>query len=339
MQAFDAFDVDSGLRRSYTPRPEDERRDMRVFVAGATGAIGSPLVSALVGRGHQVTGTTRSADGAKRIEAAGATPAILDALDRDAVIGAVAEAAPDVIVHELTAIPPDLDIRRIDDAFVQTNRLRTEGTDILIAAGQAAGVRRFVAQSFAAWTYAREGSWVKTEDDRVDDDPLPPVRRTFEALRYLERATLAAPFESIVLRYGWFYGEGSGLSRGGAMVDAIRKRRFPIVGPGRGIWSFIHVHDAAAATALAVERGEPGVYNITDDEPAPVREWLPAFAAAVGAPPPFRVPTWLGRLLGGKITVVVMNELRGSSNAKAKRAFDWKLRYPTWRTGFREGLA
>lgn len=311
---------------------------MRVFVAGASGAIGLPLVSALVRRGHEVTGTTRSAHRAARIEAAGATPAILDALDREAVRRAVVEAGPDVIVHELTAISPDFDPRRFEKAFAQTNRLRTEGTDNLIEAGEAAGVRRFVAQSFAAWTYAREGSWVKTEDDAIDRVPVPAVRSTLDAIRHLERATLEGPFDGIVLRYGWFYGPGSGFSRAESINEALRRRRFPIVGAGTGVWSFIHLIDAAEATALAVERGEPGIYNITDDEPAPVREWLPALAEAIGAPPPRRIPQWLGRLAGGKLTVTMMTELRGAANAKARRAFGWELRYPSWRAGFREGL-
>lgn len=311
---------------------------MRVFVAGATGAVGSPLVSALIRRGHEVTGTTRSAERAKGLEAAGARAVVVDALDREAVTRAVAGAGPDAIVHELTSIPEELNLRRFDQAFTQTNRLRTEGTDHLIAAARAAGVRRFVIQSFAAWAYARRGSRVQTEDDPLDDDPLPEVRRTLDAIKHLERATLEGPFEGLVLRYGWFYGPGAGLSRSGSIVSAVRARRFPVVGSGAGVWSFIHLTDAAEATALAVERGDPGIYNVTDDEPAEVREWLPAFAAAIGAPPPRRVPVWLGRLLAGQLAVTMMTELRGASNAKAKQAFGWGLRYPSWRQGFREGL-
>ena len=311
---------------------------MRVFVAGATGAIGSRLVAALVRCGHEVTGTTRSAVRARGLEAAGAKPAVVDALDREAVKGAVAEAEPDVVVHQLTAIPAEFNPRRFDQAFAQTNRLRTEGTDHLIAAAEAAGVRRFVTQSFAAWAYARQGSWVKTEDDPLDDNPLAQVRRTLDAIRYLERATVEGPFEGIALRYGWFYGPGSGVSRTGPIADAVRRRRFPIVGSGPGVWSFIHLVDAAEATALAVERGEPGVYNVTDDEPAAVREWLPVFADAIGAPPPRHVPMWLGRVVGGELSVTMMTELRGASNAKAKRGFDWQLRYPSWRLGFREDI-
>jgi nucleoside-diphosphate-sugar epimerase len=311
---------------------------MRVFVAGATGAIGSPLVSALVRRGHQVTGTTRSAERARQLAAMGATPAILDALDREAVKRAVADAEPDAVVHELTAIPTEFNLRRFDRAFARTNRLRTEGTDHLIAAAEVAGVRRFVTQSFAAWAYARQGSWVKTETDPLDESPLAQLRRTLDAIRHLERATLGGSFEGIALRYGWFYGPGSSISRTGPMAAAVGRRRFPIVGSGRAVWSFIHLVDAAEATALAVERGEPGIYNVTDDEPAALREWLPVFASAIGAPPPPHVPEWLGRLFGGEISVTMMTELRGASNAKARRGFGWELRYPSWRLGFREAI-
>ena len=311
---------------------------MRVFVAGATGAIGSKLVPALVRRGHEVVGTTRSPERARAIEAAGATRAVVDALDAEAVKQAVGEAAPDVIVHELTAIPPDFNPRRFDRAFAMTNRLRTEGTDHLVAAAEAAGVRRFVAQSFAAWPYVRQGSWVKTEDDPLDEDPPAQVRRTVEAIRYVERATLQGPFEGLALRYGGFYGPGSSLARIGPIADVVRRRRFPIVGSGAGVWSFVHLEDAAEATALAVERGAPGVYNVTDDDPAPVRDWLPVLADALGAPAPRRVPVWVGRLFGGELAVTMMTELRGASNAKARRELGWTLRYPSWRQGFREGL-
>jgi 2-alkyl-3-oxoalkanoate reductase len=311
---------------------------MRVFVAGATGAIGLPLVATLIGRGHEVTGTTRSVERARALEAAGATPTVLDAMDRVAVKNAVAEAEPDVIVHELTAIPPETNLRRFDQAFAQTNRLRTEGTDHLIAAAEAVAVRRFVTQSFAAWPYARRGSWVKAEDDPLDDDPPAQVRRTLGAIGYLERATLDGPFDGVALRYGWFYGPGSGLDRTGSIADSLRRRRFPIVGSGAGVWSFIHLFDAAEATALAVERGAPGIYNITDDEPAAVRDWLPVFADAIGAPSPLHVPVWLGRLFAGELGVTMMTELRGASNEKAKREFGWGLRYPSWRQGFRDGL-
>jgi nucleoside-diphosphate-sugar epimerase len=311
---------------------------MRVFVAGATGAVGAPLVRALVRRGHDVVGTTRSPDRATAIEAAGATAAVMDALDAEDVKRAVGEASPDVIVHELTAIPPNFSLRRFDQAFAMTNRLRTEGTDHLVAAAEAVGVRRFVAQSFAAWLYARRGPWVKTEDDPLDDDPPAEIRRTLRALRYVERATLEGPFEGVALRYGGFYGRRSSLARTGPIADAVRGRRFPIAGSGDGTWSFVHVEDAAEATALAVERGGPGAYNVTDDEPASVREWLPVLAEALEVPAPRHVPVWVGRLFAGEVGVTMMTELRGASNAKAKRELGWTLRFPSWRQGFREGL-
>ena len=311
---------------------------MRVFVAGATGAIGSPLVATLIRRGHEVIGTTRFVERARALEAVGARSTLMDALDPVAVKDAVARAEPDGIVHQLTAIPPQFNPRRFDQAFAQTNRLRTEGTDHLIAAAEAANVRRFVTQSFAAWPYARRGSWVKTEDDPLDDDPPAQIRRTLDAIRYLERATLDGPFDGLALRYGGFYGPGSGLEHTGPIADAVRRRRFPIVGSGAGVWSFIHVVDAAEATALAVERGAPGVYNVTDDEPAAVRDWLPVFADAIGAPTPRHVPVWLGRLFGGELGVTMMTELRGASNEKAKLELGWELRYPSWRQGFRDAL-
>jgi nucleoside-diphosphate-sugar epimerase len=263
---------------------------------------------------------------------------VLDALNGAEVKRAVADADPDVIVHELTAIPPDFNPRRFDRQFAMTNRLRTEGTKNLVAAAEAVGVQRFVAQSFAPWPYARRGSWVKTEDDPLDDDPPAAVRRTLDAIRFVERSTLQGPFEGIALRYGGFYGPGTSLARTGPIADAVRQRRFPIVGSGAGVWSFVHVDDAAEATALAVERGTPGIYNVTDDEPAKVRDWLPVLADALGAPAPRRVPSWIGRLFGGELGVTMMTELRGASNAKAKRELGWELRYPTWRHGFREGL-
>ncbi len=312
---------------------------MRVFVAGATGAVGAPLVGTLVRRGHEVVGTTRSPERARAIEAVGATAAVLDALDADAVKRAVAEAAPNVIVHELTAIPPDLNPRRFDRAFAMTNRLRTEGTDHLVAAAEAVGVGRFVSQSFEPWSYARRGSWIKTEEDPLEDDPPSQVRRTLEALRRVERRTLEGSFQGVALRYGGFYGPGSSMTPNGPIAEAVRRRRFPIVGSGDAVWSFIHVEDAAEATALAAERGAPGIYNIVDDDPVPVRAWLPAFAESLGAPPPRRAPVWLGRLFAGELGVTMMTELRGASNTKAKRELGWALRYPSWRQGFRDGLA
>lgn len=306
---------------------------MRIFIAGATGAVGRPLVRKLVARGHEVTGTTRSEGKVGLLRDLGATPVVVDALDRDAVMAAVREARPDAVVHQLTAIS---DFKRnIDAAFVPTNRLRTEGTDNLIAAAQAAGARLFVAQSFAAWVYAREGGPVKAEDAPLDGAPPKGVHATSAAIRHVEDAVSgAAGLVGIVLRYGGFYGPGTGLVRGGDMMEMVEKRRFPVVGDGGAVWSFIHIEDAAEATAVAIERGEPGVYNITDDEPAAVREFLPELAKAVGAKPPRHMPGWLGRLLLGAGGYTMMTALRGAANAKAKRELGWTPRHPSWREGF-----
>jgi nucleoside-diphosphate-sugar epimerase len=275
-----------------------------------------------------VVGTTRSAAKADQLSAAGAEPVVLDLLDRGVVRDAVVAARPDAIVHEATALTGATDFKHFDRTFAQTNRLRTEGTDALLAAARDTGVERFVAQSFAGWPYARDDGPVKTEDDALDPTPVPAMRETLAAIRHEEEAVVAAG--GIALRYGGFYG-----SPDDPLLELVRERKFPIVGDGSGVWSFVHLEDAAAATALAVERGEPGVYNVVDDEPAPVREWLPALAAALGAKPPRHVPQWLGRLAAGEAGVAMMTEVRGASNAKAKRQLGWQLAYPSWREGFR----
>ncbi|MGH7061134.1 MAG: NAD-dependent epimerase/dehydratase family protein, partial [Stellaceae bacterium] len=302
---------------------------MRVFVAGATGAVGRRLVPLLLRAGHAVVGTTRSEAKAGALRAAGAEPVVADALNCAAVVRAVAAAAPDIVVHELTALASFADLRHFDREFAATNRLRTEGTDILIAAARAAGVCRIVAQSFAGWPYAREGAMVKSEDDRLDPDPPAQFRRTVEAIRHLENAVLAGHgFAGTVLRYGALYGPGTSFAVGGQFVEAIRSRRFPIIGAGTGVWSFIHIDDAASATLAAIDRAASGLFNVADDEPATVREWLPFLAAAIGAAPPRHLPAWLGRLLVGSIGLAMMNEVRGASNAKAKRELGWQPRYP-----------
>lgn len=312
---------------------------MRVFVAGATGAIGSRLVPLLVEAGHEVTGMTRSTKKTEQIRAAGAAPAVADALDREAVMRAVKAASPEVIVHELTAIPDNFDIRHFDREFAITNRLRTEGLDNLVAAGRQAGCLRIVAQSYAGWPYAREGGPVKNEEDRLDPDPPAEFRRTFEAIRYLEQTVTAlSGMTGIVLRYGAFYGPGNTLGARGNMVEQVRRRRVPIVGGGTGVWSFIHIDDASLATLRALEARGSGIYNIVDDEPARVSEWLPALAAALGAKPPRQIPAWLGRLVIGEHGVMMMTEVRGASNAKARRELSWQPLWPTWREGFRKGL-
>jgi nucleoside-diphosphate-sugar epimerase len=312
---------------------------MRIFVAGATGALGRRLVPQLVAGGHQVTGMTRSPGKAGWLRAAGAEPVAADALDRDDVLRVVAAARPEVVVHQLTDLTAMTNFRKLDAGFAATNRLRTEGTDHLLAAARAAGARRLVAQSFAGWPFARVGGPVKTEDDPLDPDPPAELRRTLDAIRHLEAAVAQAEgIEGLVLRYGGFYGPGTSAGEGGYVLEDLRRRRFPIVGAGTGVWSFVHIDDAAAATVAAAERGAPGIYQIVDDDPAPVAEWLPVLAEAAGARPPRRVPVWAARLLAGEHGVVLMTEVRGASNAKAKRELGWRPAWPSWRQGFRTGL-
>jgi nucleoside-diphosphate-sugar epimerase len=310
---------------------------MKVLVAGATGAIGRQLVPKLVARGHDVVGMSRSEAKADELRALGARLAVADALDPEQVAAAVAASEPEAIVHELTGLSGSLDLRNIDRTFAATNRLRTEGTDHLLSAARAAGVRRFLAQSYAGWPYARSGGPVKDEQAPLDDDPPASVRQTIAAIRHLERAVTGADWiDGVVLRYGGFYGPGTSVAPGGEQLEAIRKRRFPVVGGGAGVTSFVHVEDAAEATAAALERARPGIYNIVDDEPAPVREWLPEVARRVGAKPPRRVPRWLGRLIAGEAAAVMMTEVRGASNEKAKRELGWAPRHPSWRQGIPE---
>lgn len=312
---------------------------MKVLVAGGTGALGRVIVPQLLAAGHEVTGMTRSETGAAAVRAMGADAVLADALDGDRVKAAVASVAPEVIVHQLTALKIDLDFRKMNEAFAPTNRLRTEGTDNLLAAARAAGVRRMVAQSFIGLNLARTGGPTKTEDDPVDPDPLPSVRLLTDALNHLETAVTGDDaIEGLALRYGGFYGPATMLASDGSMLEMVRKRRVPVIGGGTGTWSFIHVHDAAAATVRAVEQGAPGIYHIADDEPAQVKVWLPELAKAIGAKPPRRVPKWLGRLAVGEAGVAMFTEVRGAENGKAKRELDWTLKYPSWRQGFREGL-
>ena len=310
---------------------------MRILVAGATGAIGLKLVPQLIAAGHSVVGTTRTAAKAELIKRMGAEPAIADGLDAPAIRTAVIAAKPDVIIDEMTDLADVTDIRHFDRAFATTNKLRTEGTDFLLAAAREAGVKRFIAQSFCGWTYGRGGEAIKTEADALDSDPPEELRRTLQAIQHLEDAvTNSASPDGIVLRYGSFYGLDTGmLSR--AMIDQVRRRRVPLIGGGGGRWSFIHVDDAAAATVAAVERGKPGsIYNIVDDEPADVSEWLPLLAALLGARPPIRVPAWLGRLFAGEHLVSMMTEVRAGSNAKARQELGWRPAHPSWRAGFAE---
>jgi nucleoside-diphosphate-sugar epimerase len=310
---------------------------MRILVAGATGAIGLELVPQLIAAGHTVVGTTRTAAKAEIIKRMGAEPAIADGLDAPAIRAAVIAARPDIVIDQMTDLADVRDLRHFDRAFAATNRLRTQGTDFLLAAAREAGARRFIAQSFCGWTYGRGGEVIKTEADALDTDPPQELRRTLQAIRHLEDAvTGSASPEGIVLRYGSFYGPDTGMLSG-AMIDQLRRRRVPLIGGGGGQWSFIHVEDAAAATVAAVERGKPGaIYNIVDDEPAEVSEWLPALAALLGARPPIRVPAWLGRLFAGEHLVSMMTEVGAGSNAKARQELGWRPAHPSWRLGFAE---
>jgi nucleoside-diphosphate-sugar epimerase len=315
---------------------------MRVFVAGATGVVGRQLVPQLVAGGHQVTGMTSRPEKSELLSGLGATPVVADALDPEAVGVAVSESAPEAIVHQLTALSGGVNPRHQERDLAATNRLRTEGTDHLLSAGRAVGVRRFVAQSFMIGTYAPTGGAVKTEDDPLDPEPPSSFRTTLEAIRYLEAAVVGAEWtEGIVLRYGAFYGPGTSLSLDppGEMTEMIRKRRIPMIGGGGGVWSLIHVEDAASATVAALEQGRRGIYNVADDEPARASEWLPALADAVGAKPPLRVPRWIGRLAGGDGLVTWMTEARGASNEKAKRELGWSPDHPSWRRGFAKEAA
>ena len=319
---------------------------MKVFVAGATGVLGRALVPQLVARGHEVVGMTRTASKQDGLRALGARPVVADALDPDAVAQAVASAEPEVIVHQLTALSGKMSIRDArhpdrSSMAKMTNRLRTEATDHLLAAGRAVGARRFVEQSITGFRFARAGGPVQTEADPLDPNPPATLRTGQAAIRHLEEAVTGAHWlEGVVLRYGGFYGPGTAISLAphAVMAAPIRKRRFPIIGDGGGVFSHVHIEDAATATAIAVDHGQPGIYNVVDDDPAPVREWLPVLASALDAKPPRRIPRWLGRLLAGEASAVVMTDVRGASNAKAKRELGWQLRYPSWRQGFAHGL-
>lgn len=307
---------------------------MRVLVAGATGAIGRQLVPQLVAAGHQVTATTRSPAKLAGLREAGAEPMVADGLDAAAVGEVVARAEPDVIVHEMTFIPARISMRKFDATFAPTNALRTVGLDHLLAAAVAQGVPRFVAQSYAGWPNARTGGAVKTEEDPLDPEPPAAQRETLAAIRYLERAVTQAPLAGFVLRYGSLYGPGAS----DELAGQLRRRQVPVVGDGAGVWSFVHVTDAAAATVAAVHGGPAGIYNVVDDEPAAVGQWLPVLAACAGAPRPLRVPAWIGRLVAGQAGVSMMTQIRGCSNAKAKRELGWQLAWPSWRDGFATGL-
>ena len=310
---------------------------MRVFVAGATGALGRPLIPRLVAAGHAVTGMTRSEERAEEIARAGGRAVVCDVFEAERLTGLVREARPDAVVHQLTALPERLDLRQ-KDVYEATNRVRTEGTANLVAATRAAGARRLVAQSIS-FVYQPEGDWVKDESAPVMGDAPGPFGEALRAIFDLERQVLETPgVDGLVLRYGFFYGPGTTYAPDGYQAAEVRKRRFPVVGPGSGTFSFIHVNDAAGATVLALERGAPGIYNVVDDEPAALRDWLPVYAEALGAKRPFRVPLWLAKLVGGPAVASLAVTVRGASNAKARRELGWEPAYPSWRQGFREAL-
>ena len=313
---------------------------MKIFLAGATGAVGRALVPLLVAARHQVVATTRTVEKLDALRRAGADAVVMDALDPEGVAKAVHTARPEVIVHEMTALPQVLNLRKFDDELALTNRLRTDGARNLLTAGATAGVRAFVAQSYTGWPNVRDGGPVKTEEDPLDTRPPSVMARTLEAIRTLEQLTThTAGIAGTALRYGGLYGPGTSIATDGEIVKLVRRRAFPLIGGGTGVWSFIHVDDAARATLAAIEATSPGIYNVVDDEPAPVSEWLPALAHALGAGAPRRLPAWVARLLVGDAGVSMMTQIRGSSNAKAKRVLGWRPRYASWRDGFQRGLA
>lgn len=310
---------------------------MKVFVAGATGVIGQPLVRRLVAAGHEVTGMSRSEEKAAPVRAAGAEPVVCDVYDAEALNAAVAAAAPEAVVHALTALPPKFNPRK--NYLAATNRVRTEGTRNLIAAARAAGARRLVAES-VCFFYRPEGDWVKDEEAPLYEEASGHFREAAAAMVDLERqVTSAEGLEGLVLRCGWLYGPGTYFAADGSSAEEVRRRRYPVVGAGTGTFSFLHVEDCAAAFAAAVERGAPGVYNVADDEPAPAHEWIPVYAEALGAKPPRHVPYWLARLLAGKALAESAVQMRGAANAKAKRELGWQPAHPSWRQGFPESVA
>jgi 2-alkyl-3-oxoalkanoate reductase len=312
---------------------------MKVFVTGGTGAIGKFLLPQLLEKGHEVVALTRSASKAVILEQQGITAVIADPLDKAQLTAAVRRAEPEVIIHQLTALSGVSNFRKVDEEFALTNRFRTEVTDTLLAAARTIGTQRLIVQSYCGWPYARKGGPVKTEEDPLDPKPLENFTKTLAAIRYLENKIGSVPsLEGIALRYGTWYGPGNAIGKAGTVYKMVKKRRLPVIGGGGGIWSFIHVSDAASAAVAAITNGSAGIYNVVDDEPARVSQWLPALAKAIGAKPPYKIPHWVGELIIGKAGVVMMTQIRGCSNAKAKRDLNWTPRYASWRKGFVEGL-
>jgi nucleoside-diphosphate-sugar epimerase len=312
---------------------------VRVFLAGSTGVIGKQLLPLLLQSPHEVVALVRSPQKAKAVEALGARAVVADALDKEALTAVIRSEEPDVIIHQLTALTGVKSFKKLDEEFALTNRLRTEALDTMLAAARLVGARRFIPQSFCGWPFAREGGPIKTEEDPLDPTPPANFRQTLAAIRYLEETVrMATSVEALALRYSFLYGPGTSIGKDGEVLEFVRKRRIPIVGVGAGIWSFTHIQDAARATLAAISRGGPGIYNVVDDEPAPVSIWLPYLASALGAKPPRKVPVWLAKLLLGDGGVSMMTQIRGASNAKAKREFGWVPVYASWRRGFVEGL-
>jgi len=312
---------------------------VKVFVAGSTGAIGRSLLPLLIEKRHDVVALVRTPARAKDVEALGARAAVADALDPDGLRAAIRRAAPEAVIHELTSLKGVTNFRRFDQTFALTNRFRTRTLDTMLAAARSIGVRRFIAQSYCGWPYAREGSPVKTEDDPLDPTPPASFRESLAAIRYLEDTIRQArDIQAFALRYGNLYGPGTDISAEGTVADLVSRRKLPLFGSGAGVWSFIHVRDAASATVAAMSRGSPGIYNVVDDEPVPVNVWLPALANALGARPPRRLPAWVGALLLGDGGLSMMTLARGGSNAKSKRDLAWQPSFASWRRGFVEGL-
>lgn len=312
---------------------------MKVCIAGATGVVGRRLVPMLVASGHQVTAMSRSLEKADALRKIGVETVVADGLNRDAVLQAISTVCPEIVIHQMTGLAKAKSLKKFDDEFALTNRLRVEGTDYLVEAARSSGVRRIIAQSYGNWNYERTGTALKNESDPFD--PVPPTnqRKSLQAIRHCEAAVVGAHgVEGLALRYGNFYGPGTGFSLDGDLVNLVRKRQMPIIGNGAGIWCFVHVDDAASATFAAMTRGTPGVYNIVDDEPSPVAVWLPELAHTLSARPPLHFPVWLGRLAVGEVGVSMMTQIRGASNSKAKRELGWQPRYRSWREGFRTGL-
>jgi len=312
---------------------------LRIFVAGSTGAIGKTLLPLLLEKGHELIGLVRTPRKAREVESLGAKAVVADALDRHALTAAIRKAEPEVIVHQLTALTGVTSFRKLDEQFALTNRLRTESTVTMLRAARLVHARRFIVQSFCGWPFARQGGPIKTEEDPLDPTPPAAFRKTLQAIRDLEEAVRATTdLQALALRYGFLYGPRTSIAKDGHVVELLRKRRIPIVGGGAGVWSFIHIQDAAHATVAAVSRGARGIYNVVDDEPAPVSTWLPLLAEVLGAKPPRKVPVWLAKLLIGDGGVSMMTQIRGASNAKAKRELGWQPMYASWRRGFVEGL-